>query len=124
MKAQRIATVFVVLSLLAAFATAAPLNPYCEDPMIACEESPVLRAMAWTLFRNGFTFVSFEEQPIAYLVPPVGNYDWGYITFTFRHSPDGAGIETEYCTLKAEVKYHDGKGFTVDRVEAEFSMVY
>ena len=124
MKAQRIGVAFIALILLAGLSTASPLNPYSEDPMGACEDSPMLWSMFRTLHRAGFSFVEMEEQPILYFAPPTGDYDWGKIMFTWRHSSSEVGIETEYCTITAEIEYYAGRGFTIDRLEYEWEMVY
>jgi hypothetical protein len=102
---------------------APPLNPYSETPTAACESSPMLRAMIRSMFRSGYQFVSMEEQPIAYLVEPEGNYAWGKILFTFCSQPDPTTHATEYCTLTAEINFYDPMGFKIDHLDAGFNMV-
>lgn len=124
MKRHRVITLFAAaVVLLAAAAAAAPFNGYADDPIDACGVSPLMRSVFRTMYQGGFKLVSWEQQPINYFVQPTGDYDWGTVTFTFRRS-GSFSTETEYCTMTVDVEYYDGHGFSVERMDAQYEMVY
>ena len=112
MKTKRVAILTLALTLVTTLATAAPLG-YGDTPLEACENSFKLQFVLRMLARADFDLTEIQEQPIAYLVQPEGDYDWGSVVFTMI---DGKQL----CQVTAQVTSYQGTGYKVDRIRVEF----